>query len=290
MDTFMIVMLVFFPPILWIMVGAFASSAKLKKGRAFGLVIPEEEWKSSDVALIIHRCRVVLLWCGVILTLCVLSILWISDISVTITLWMVWLMLVILVPIVIYGRYFNCMKRLKKAKGWELSEEELHWYGGILYYNKNNPKIFVSMFPGVNSLNLAHLSGKILMALCGLCIAVLPFFGVAAIKADRTEMNVTATENSVIATHGKTEYTVVYDDVTEAVLLKEMPNNDRRYGYESTYLKIGTFTVDGYGQCSVCVDDRDEAILALETEETIYLISLDTEAEAMEIINNIKTE
>ncbi|MBR5329764.1 MAG: hypothetical protein IKV45_06115 [Firmicutes bacterium] len=287
MEGIHVVMTLICYPILWIMVGVFAASAKVKKGRAFGLEIPKEEWENDDVALMIRRCRKMLLWCGVILTFLMIPVLFIADEGLALTCWMIWLMLVIIVPIALFGRYFNCMKRLKIAKGWELTKEEHFWYGGFLYYNKDNPKVLVSLYPGSNSMNLARLPGKIVMGFCVLCIVAMPFFGLAVMKTDRTEMVVTVTENAVIAEHGHTEYAVVYDDVTEVALLREMPDCSRSAGFESSRLLKGKFSVDGYGKCSVCVELRDEAILVLKTADTTYLISFDTETEALEIIDNI---
>ncbi|MBQ2764182.1 MAG: hypothetical protein IJF43_04000 [Firmicutes bacterium] len=287
MENIRIVMTLICYPILWIMVGALASQAKLKKGRSFGLAIPESEWNNGDVILVIRHCRKVLLWCGVILTFLLFPVLYIADSGAVLTYWMVWLMLVIAVPFILYGHYFNCMKRLKIAKCWELTKEEHFWHGGLWYYNKDNPKVFVSLFPGSSSLNLARLPGKIIMGFCVLCIISLPFFGVAVMKADRTEMVTTISEDAVIAEHGRTEYIVAYDDVTEVALLREMPDSSRSAGYESERLKKGKFTVEGYGSCTICVDARDEVILVLKTADRTYLFSFDTEAEALETINKI---
>ncbi|MBQ1251614.1 MAG: hypothetical protein IIY02_01730 [Firmicutes bacterium] len=290
MDPFMIVMLLCGFPVLWIMAGAFASSAKLKKGRAFGLEIPKEEWQNEAVFIIIRRCRKALLWCGILGSLSVFSFVWIDDAAVGMLCWMTWLMLAILFPMFLYGRYFNCMKKLKMAKGWEMPEEERYWHGGILYYNKKNPKILVSFHPGTNTINLARLSGKIVTGLCALCILSLPFFGVAAVKTDRTEPVVTVSEETVTVTHGRTEYAVAYDDVLEVALLREMPRYSRSIGYESDRLKKGTFTVAGYGKCLICVEDTDPAILALKTENVTYIFSFDSEADALEIIDKIEIE
>lgn len=106
-------------------------------------------------------------------------------------------------------------------------------------------------------------------------------------KADRTEMVTTIAEDAVIAEHGRTEYIVAYDDVTEVALLREMPDSSRSAGFESERLKKGKFTVEGYGSCTICVDARDEAILVLKTADKTYLFSFDTEAEALEAINKI---
>ena len=290
MDTLTVVMLLCGFPVLWIMVGAYVSSAKLKKGKAFGLEIPEEERESESVKVIIGHCRKTLLCCGILGTLCVIPFFWISDTSLALTCWMTWLMLAILFPMILYGRCFNAMKKLKMVKGMELSETERYWYGGIFYCNKRDPKILVSVSNSVNILNVAHFSGKIVMGLCALCILSLPFFGVAVMKADRTEMVVTVSEEVMTATHGKTVYTVDYDDVSEVALLREMPQYSRRVGYESDRLKKGTFTVAGYGKCQVCVDAFDPAILAMETDDTTYLFSFDSEADALEIIDKINME
>lgn len=288
MENIRIVMTLIYYPILWIMVGALASQAKLKKGRAFGLVIPESEWDNGDVMIVIRHCRKVLLWCGAILTVLLIPVPYIADDGAVLTYWMVWLMLVIVVPFIFYGYHFNCMKRLKIAKCWELTKEEHFWHGGVWYYNKDNPKVFVSLFPGSSSLNLARLSGKILMGFCLLCLVSMPFFGVAVMKADAAEMMVICTEDAVTVEHGRSEYTVAYDEVTEVALLREMPDSSRSAGFESSHLKKGKFSVAGYGNCTICVEDQDEAILVLKTEDTTYLFSFDTEAEALEIIDKIE--
>ena len=72
-------------PILWILVGVLASSAKVKKGTSFGLVIPKEEWENPDVALIIGRCRKMLLWCAVFFTILILPAFFISDAGAVLT-------------------------------------------------------------------------------------------------------------------------------------------------------------------------------------------------------------
>lgn len=289
MDTMMIVMLLCCYPILWVMVGVFAAQASVKKCRPFGLELPENERKSGDACLIIYRCRKMLLWFGILLSVLVLPMFWVRIESIQFTFWMTWIMLVIIFPILIYGHYFQCMKKLKLAKGMEMGKEEHCWHWGIFYCNKDNPKLLVPHGTG-NTMNMARFSGKISMALVGLCLFTLPLWGVWIMVEDFTEAQVTIGNDAVTAKHLGTEYVVAYDDVTEVSLLREMPGCSRNVGYELAYLTKGDFSVEGYGNCKVCVDSRDETILALETADDRYLISFDSEAEALEAIDNINIE
>lgn len=280
-------------PVLWILILVFCSSLKIKKGRVAGLTIPAESGGDTDMAVILRRSRKTMLICGFILTILLIPIFFAAYDSVVFFLWMVWLTAAIAVPMILYGHYFNCLKKLKMIRGWEFTAEERYWFWGFLYYNKSEPKVFVNGLPGSGtngSFNLARFSGKVIMSLVALCVLTLPLWGVWIMAEEFTEAKVTVSEISVDAVHLNTEYTVAFEDVEQVALLREMPQCRRNNGYETAHFLKGNFTVKGYGKSYVCVDIRDEAILALETAEKTYLISFDTEKEALAVIDQIHTK
>lgn len=289
LQTMMWMMLLCCLPVPWIMVAAELSMVKVKKGCAMGLRIPQGEETDEELCGLLRRCRHGLLWFAAIASLSVVPMFWISYESLLFAAWMVWLPMVILVPMWIYGHYFNALKKRKRAKGCELgAEEESYWHGGFFYYNKGDPRVLVPMAgSGSSTFHLAWLPGKLLFGFTVLCILSLPFFGAWIVAEDFTDMEVRFSETAVSAIHLQTEYVVDFADVETVVLFSEMPPCRRSSGYELTYLTKGSFSVDGYGKSKVCVDNRDEVVLALETAEQVYFISFPRREDAEKVINRI---
>lgn len=288
--TFTLIMLICLYPVLWIMLGIFISAAKWKKDKIFSLSLPPEGKNDPDVALISRHCRRNLWLLGIPFTLAVVPFFFIPYVSVVITCWLSWALLVILVPPLVFQYDYRAMQKLKKVRDWTLDvDEESRWLWGMFYYDPGNPKTVVKKRIGTGTTwNMARPAAKILTVFSSLCLLGMPFLGVWTIVEDFTPMEVMISETAVTATHLNSEIDVSYDDVSAVVLLREMPRCRRSAGTSLTYLEKGRYKVDGYGSCRIIIDRRDPVILVLETAAETYLISLDGEDEAEKIINRIE--
>lgn len=276
-------------PTLWVIIAAEFSMTKVKKGYAMGLQIPDDEEKNDNLCKLLRRCRYKMLWFAGVASLLIIPMFWIPYESILFAAGMVWLMMVILIPMGIYGHYFNALKKLKRANDWTFgAEREAHWHCGFFYYNKDDPRILVPVVGSNNStFHLARLPGKLLFGFTALCLFSLPFWGAWIVAEDFTEKEIQLSETAISAIHLETEYAVKFTEVETVTLLWEMPPCSRNSGYELTHLTKGNFSVDGYGKSKVCVDDRDEVVLVLETADNTYFISFPQRKTAETVINKI---
>ena len=103
-------------------------------------------------------------------------------------------------------------------------------------------------------------------------LAMLPLCG-WLVAEEMTTVDLSCTEELVIVRHVGTTYEVPLAEVTHAELLDELPPSSRIWGTGMERLLKGSFSVEGYGAATFCLDPHDPPFLVLKTEETTYFFS-----------------
>lgn len=287
--TFLLTMFICLYPILWIFLGIFLSFTRWKRGYLLGVSLLEKDKEDNDVQVIARHCRCSLLLLSVPFTLVLIPMYFLSYVSVYTFCWMLWVLLAMVVPSLVFRRYYRRLKKLKQTRGWTSDLEERFWLWGMFYYNPEDPKNIVPKRVGVGTtMNMARRPAKALMIFTSACFLSMPLLGVWLMAEDFTPVKVVISGSGVEVKHLKSEFYVAYDDVDSVTLLTEVPTGNRNFGTSLTYLDKGIYEIQGYGSCRVCIDRRDPVFLVLETAEETYLIGFDDRAEAEEVIGAVE--
>ncbi len=153
-------------------------------------------------------------------------------------------------------------------------DEDDCWIWGQFYYNPNNNRLFVNERVGIGmSMNMARPAARILTGLCALLLLALPLFGAWCMAEEFSPIRLTLTQDTVTVRHALTEYQVPLDQVEDAAVLSKLPPAGRVWGTAMNTLLKGSFSVNGYGMATLCLDPAAEEFLVLQTEETTYIFS-----------------
>jgi len=168
----------------------------------------------------------------------------------------------------------------QSGKSWFVDDDD-KWIGGIIYYNPNDSRLIINNRIGTNSsINVAKTSGKIIMGLLALLLAAMPFTGAVLESIGGRQIGLKLTETQIISTCGSSEYTVPYEDITEAKLLEELPENMvRTYGTGMENLLKGNFTAKGIGSMKVCLDPNHSPFILITTTDNRHFLFGTREAE-----------
>lgn len=165
-------------------------------------------------------------------------------------------------------------------------DEDDYWIWGLFYYNPHDKRAFINERVGMGmSMNFATAAGKAMAVFTIVVLAaLLPLCG-WLISEELSVTTLTYSTDTIAAQHGSSIYEVPIEDVMEAELLEELPSCFRIWGTGMENLLKGSFSVEGYGTATFCLNPNDPPFLVLKTAEEIYFFS-GTEAEGLfEMLN-----
>ena len=153
-------------------------------------------------------------------------------------------------------------------------DEDDYWIWGQFYYNPHDKKSFVNERVGMGmSMNFATPAGKAMAAFTiVVLLALLPLSG-WLMAEELTSVDLSYSEEQVIVRHVGTTYEVPLDEVVHAELLDTLPPSSRIWGTGMENLLKGSFSAEGYGAVTFCLDPQDPPFLVLHTEEEIFFFS-----------------
>lgn len=67
------------------------------------------------------------------------------------------------------------------------------------------------------------------------------------------------------------------DEITDVEYLDKLPSMSKNVGYDGTVYNIGTFNVQGYGQCDTYICLKTDAAVVVKTEGKIYVFNDESE-------------
>ena len=157
-----------------------------------------------------------------------------------------------------------------------LVDEDDYWIWGLFYYNPNNTHLMVNERVGMGmSMNLARPVAKWLMGITAAMILLLPLLGVWLMLEEFSPLELRLEDNAVVATQALSTYRVGLEEITDAVLLEELPDCWRVAGTGMEHLLKGSFNVEGYGLSTLCLNPEDPPFLLLETANRAYFFGGD---------------
>ena len=103
----------------------------------------------------------------------------IRSFGVSMTVWLVWILVVCVVFLMPYARCNAALRRLKAQRvGEKPGDEDRHWLWGMFYWNPQDPRLLVSARLGVGTtINLARRWGQAVAGLLALLLLGCPLVG-----------------------------------------------------------------------------------------------------------------
>lgn len=167
-------------------------------------------------------------------------------------------------------------------------DDDAYWWLGAVYYNPNDTHTVINNRIGMGStVNMARPVGKALLIFSLLCILLIPAMCGWMVAEEFTPIRVACAETAITADHLARVYTVPYDEIERVTLLTQLPNGSRIVGSAIGTLAKGTFQFNGIGMCEICLNTDQSLYLRVDTADTIYLFSADSEAETRAMYDRI---
>ena len=122
------------------------------------------------------------------------------------------------------------------------------------------------------SMNFAHPVGKVTAVLGVLLLLSLPVLGGWMMAMELTPVTARIDGDTLVASQLGTCYEIDLEEIESVRLLETLPASSRVWGTGMPNLLKGTFSVDGYGTCELCLDPTDPPFLLVKTTEKTYLL------------------
>jgi len=123
------------------------------------------------------------------------------------------------------------------------------------------------------TMNLAHKIGKIVMVIAIVCILALPVSGVYVIKEEFTPVTIELFDNRIIVTHTAEELDFPTNDIKSVEIVDNLPSTVKVVGTNMENILKGTFRVEGYGKCRLCLNPKQPPFLVMTTDEETIIIN-----------------
>ena len=154
-------------------------------------------------------------------------------------------------------------------------DEDEKWIWGMFYYDPNDTHLVVNARVGMNTtVNLAKKSGRVIVGATAVLMLLMPLFGVWAMAEESAPVTLTLTDTALVASHGRSSYEIVLEDIAQVELLEETPEGlSRVAGTGMNSVQKGRYKSDEYPRLTACLDPRTGPWLLITMEDgTVYLV------------------
>jgi len=117
-------------------------------------------------------------------------------------------------------------------------------------------------------MNFAHPAGKAMAVFTILVLLSMPALGIWLMVDELSPIRYEITEEQLIIR----QYTIDLDTITDVQVLETLPTASRTWGTGLPNLLKGSFVVDGYGSCTLCLDPTDPPFLLIDTTHETYIL------------------
>lgn len=152
-----------------------------------------------------------------------------------------------------------------------LADEDDAWLGGILYYDPTDARMVVSNRVGIGTtVNLASRGGRLLTGVSAALLLAALLIGPAMGFAEQARTALQVKDGTLSVTHITEKYSIPLADITAAELHDALPPATRTWGTGLDRYLSGTFTMQGYGSCQLCLDPTVPPFLYVKAGGTGY--------------------
>lgn len=209
--------------------------------------------------------------------------------------WIIWgsgiyCLVVIFVTIWLLKKLFaiNNAYESKRTLG-DATDDDRHWYWGMLYYNPKDPRFMVENRMGTGTaVNMAKGSGKAMYIFSALCLLIIPVSCVWMIMLDFTPINTKIENEKIICTHLSVEYEIPLEEIENYTVITELPEMTKMSGNGMNHVLSGTYEIYREGTFETFLNPQNNLFIMIETADEMYYISGVDNAETQKIIDELE--
>lgn len=213
-----------------------------------------------------------------------------DSFSIQFTIWMLWLLFILL------SFYLPYISANKKVKSWKkeyhadafIADEDNAWIGGFLYYNPNDKHLLVESRIGIGAtLNASRLLGKITYLFSFLILLLIPVFCVFVLAEEYIPINLYVTDETLYAKHVFQNYEISLSDIKNVSVVDEIPNFSKKSGTDTDTVYHGTFHIRNQGDYEVFLNPNNTCFLSFSANDTNYYFSGMTDKQTLTIYHKL---
>ena len=190
---------------------------------------------------------------------------------------------VVLTGFCVYTEFATRHAQQKLTQGRNVQpivDEDDYWIWGQFYYNPHSSKVTINERVGMGmSMNMAHPVGKAMAVFVVLVLLAMPVLGGWMMVEELVPITVEVTEETLTVTRIGTTYEIELNEIEQVQILEKLPPSVRVWGTGMPNLLKGSFSVEGYGMCELCVNPATPPFLLLETDGTTYILGAENAEE-----------
>lgn len=269
---------------------------KPKENEIFAVTVPDAVMENPEMVQLRKRYGTGLAGAGIVSVVLPLSLFLTEWATVQALLWMVSFILMAVLTCLPYWMANRSLKRMKgehsymdQAPGME--EVENLWKWGMFYYNPDDHRLMVGKKVGVGTcINHGRARGKVLSGLSWVAIVAVLVLGIHLIRMQSTPLFLAFEDGVLKAGQTRTNYTLDADMMQMAMLLDELPKEERILGTGLMNVERGIYNVSGFGNCKLNLNPQNHAFIVIYAEDGCYIFSADTDKKTKEVYEQLKNE
>ena len=211
-----------------------------------------------------------------------------SHFSIQFTIWMNWLMLLILLFYVPYAVANKKLKKWKKENQFKTNEDEA-WIFGLFYYNPKDKSNIVETRAGIGtSVNMATGLGKGLTIFSIIAMLSIPFISIFMIMEEFTPIHLVIKDDTLYCEHIFENYAIDTDTISNVSLVDELPSMVKSNGTAMDNLLKGKFHKRNQGNYELFLNPQHKYFIYFSADGESYYINGFDDKETLNIYNAIK--
>lgn len=279
--------------LLWVM----WKEQKPKKDEIFAVTIPDLAMEDAPICKLRKTYRVLLALVAVVFALLPATIFaWVEMLTEQLLAWMVLFLLLVVCSYLPYAIANQRAKAIKKEKRYMeqapgLPEVDGLWKCGIFYYNPQDPHLQAKKKIGIGTcINHARPMGKILTVIGCVAILAVLWLGGHLVRMQKTPLFLELEDGVLKAGQTSTNYKLDVDMMQMALLLDDLPKEERLFGTGMVNVERGLYNVSGFGNCKVNLNPQNHAFIVIYAEDGCYIFSAGTDSQTKEVYEELKQE
>ena len=209
--------------------------------------------------------------------------------------WIIWGSGIYCVAIIVLVIWF--MKKLyainqayesKRTLG-DATDDDRHWYWGLMYYNPKDTRFMVENRMGTGTaVNMATGAGKGMYIFAALCLLIIPISCVWMIMLDFTPISSKVENDMIVCTHLSVEYEIPLEDIENHTIITELPEMTKVAGTAMDNVLSGRYEIYREGMFETFLNPENALFIKIETDKETYYISGADDTETKKIIDELE--